>query len=56
MFLEEDEEEEFERKEIREKDRNNLDIIKTFSNIFAFIWFHRNLPIRLYVTELLGSE
>ncbi|KAH1213815.1 polyprotein [Glycine max] len=56
VFLEEDEEEEFERKEIREKDRNNLDIIKTFSNIFAFIWFNRNLPIRLYVSEERCSE
>ena len=53
MFLEEDDEEEFDRKEIQEKDRNSLDMIITLSNIFVFIWFHRNISIRLYVTELL---
>ena len=42
MFLEEDDEEEFERKEMREKDRKSLDMIMIFSNIFALIWFHRN--------------
>ena len=34
-----DDEEEFERKEIREKDRNSLDTIITFSNIFASLGF-----------------
>ena len=55
-FLEEDDEEEFDQKVIREKEHNSLDMIITFSNIFAFIWFHRNVFIRLYVTKLLGSE
>ncbi|KAL5159220.1 polyprotein [Glycine soja] len=52
-FLEEDDKEEFERKEIREKDRNSLDMIMIFSNIFALIWFHRNLSvIHLSLTAL----
>ena len=50
-FLEEDDEEEFERKEIREKDRNSLDMIIIFSNIFALIWFHRNISVSKYVTK-----
>ena len=56
VFLEEDNEKELDWKEIREKERKSLDMIITFSNIFSFIWFHRNIFVSKYVAKFLGSE
>jgi len=55
-FIEEEDEDEFDLKEMREKERKRRDILDSSSSIFAVIWFHRNVSIRLYVTEFLGSE
>jgi len=58
-FLEElfeDDEDELERKEMWEKERNKHAIINSSSSIFAFMWFHRNASIKLYVTRFLGFE
>ena len=55
-FLEEVDEEELDRKEIREKERRSLDMIIKSSNIFALIWFHRNISVSKYVTKFFGSK
>ena len=55
-FIEDDDEDELDLKEIREKERKRRGIINSSSNIFVFMWFHRNVAIRLYVTKFLGSE
>ena len=52
----EDDEDELERKEMREKEHSKCDIMKSSFSIFTFMWFHSNASIRLYVTKFLGSE
>jgi len=52
----EDDDDELDLKEMRENERKRWDMVDSSSSIFAIIWFHRNVSIRLYVTKFLGFE
>ena len=54
-FIEDEDEDEFDLKEIQENDRRRRDILDISSNIIAIIWFHRNASVGIYVTKFLGS-
>ena len=41
---------------MRENERKRHNMVDSSSSIFAIIWLHRNVSIRLYITKFLGSE
>ena len=54
--IEEEDEDEFDLKEMREKDRKRRDILDTSSSIFFIIWFHRNISVNIHATNFLDLD